>query len=465
MRIKIYPETALPIGLFFYMTHFALKRGLDIPILGAPEQKIYKGKEPKTLAIMGTDFNGLKPKMMVSEGDHVERGTPLFCDKDSPEIVFVSPCKGHVKAINRGDRRALLSVIISVESLTEKSINYIKLHEKVKSEKDFVRKCILDSGLWTSFLTRPYSKIPSPDSEPASIFITAIDTEPLCPRPDLIINEDLSAFNVGVERIASLTKGKVFLCKEEGRDLEVKNYESYDFKGPHPAGLAGTHMHFLDPPSTNKIVWSIGYQDVLAIGRLFLTGFLDPERTISICGPLAKSPRIIKTYLGASLDDLLDDEILNEVPCRVISGSVLSGNIAENELAFLGRYARQVTLIREDREKISFGWIKPQPNKFAVMPVLISALMPSKLFNLTTNLNGGRRAMVPTGIFETLMPQDFLPTQLLRSLIVADTDTAQSLGALELDEEDLALLTFACPAKYEYGSALRDCLKKIEKEG
>jgi Na+-transporting NADH:ubiquinone oxidoreductase subunit A len=224
-------------------------------------------------------------------------------------------------------------------------------------------------------------------------------------------------------------------------------------------------MHFLDPPSTNKIVWSIGYQDVLAIGRLFLTGFLDPERTISICGPLAKSPRIIKTYLGASLDDLLDDEILNEVPCRVISGSVLSGNIAENELAFLGRYARQVTLIREDREKISFGWIKPQPNKFAVMPVLISALMPSKLFNLTTNLNGGRRAMVPTGIFETLMPQDFLPTQLLRSLIVADTDTAQSLGALELDEEDLALLTFACPAKYEYGSALRDCLKKIEKEG
>ena len=196
-----------------------------------------------------------------------------------------------------------------------------------------------------------------------------------------------------------------------------------------------------------------------------LKKILDIQRIVSICGPLAKSPRLITTYMGASLNDLLKDEVLSNQPCRVISGSVLSGNIAEGELSFLSRYSRQITLIKEDKEKISFGWIKPQPNKFSVMPVLISSLKKSKLFNLTSNLNGGRRAMVPTGIFETLMPQDFLPTQLLRSLIVMDTDVAQSLGALELDEEDLALVTFACPAKYEYGSALRDSLQKIEKEG
>ena len=447
------------------MAKFSLKRGLDIPILGSPEQKIYKAPEPKTVAVMGADFNGLKPKMLVSEGDKVNKGTPLFCHKDSPEIIFTSPCKGKVHSINRGERRILLSVIITVENLSDNGINYTELHSSIKSKKEFVRKCLLDSGLWTSFLTRPYSKIPFPDSNPASIFITAMDTEPLSPNANLIINQNLDAFNEGVKRVASLCNGKVFVCKDDSSQIEVDNFETYEFKGPHPAGLAGTHMHFLDSPSLSKTVWSIGYQDILAIGKLFLTGFLDSERIISICGPQAKFPRLVKTYLGASLNDLLENEFLNSDPCRIISGSVLSGNIAENELSFLGRYARQVTLIKEDKEKLSFGWIKPQPNKFSVMPVLISSLLPSKLFNLTSNLNGGRRAMVPTGIFETLMPQDFLPTQLLRSLIVMDTDVAQSLGALELDEEDLALVTFACPAKYEYGSALRDSLKKIEKDG
>jgi Na+-transporting NADH:ubiquinone oxidoreductase subunit A len=447
------------------MTNFSLKRGLDIPILGSPEQKIYDGRKPKTLAVMGTDFKGLKPKMLISEGDKVEKGTPLFCHKDFPEIIFVSPCKGYVESINRGERRILLSVVIAVQSLSDNGTNYIKLHNKPKSEKEFVKKCLLDSGLWSSFLTRPYSKIPPPNSEPSSIFITAIDTEPLCPDVDLIINNNFDAFEEGVKKISLLTKGEIFICKKKNSQIKIKNFETFSFDGPHPAGLAGTHMHFLDPPNSTKTVWSIGYQDVIAIGKLFLTGFLNIERIISICGPLAKSPRLIKTYMGASLNDLLENEFLNDDPCRIISGSVLSGNIAEDQLSFLGRYSRQITLIKEDKEKISFGWIKPQPNKFSVMPVLISALKTSKLFNLTSNLNGGRRAMVPTGIFETLMPQDFLPTQLLRSLIVMDTDVAQSLGALELDEEDLALVTFACPAKYEYGSALRDSLEKIEKEG
>ena len=447
------------------MMNFSLKRGLNIPIVGSPEQKIYEGQKPKTLAVLGTDFKGLKPKMLIAEGDKVKRGTPLFCNKDFPEMVFVSPCMGHVESINRGDRRKLLSVVIAVEDLSDNGINFIELNNKITPEVDFVKKCLLDSGLWSSFLTRPYSKVPPPQSEPSSIFVTAMDTEPLCPDADLIINNSFAAFEEGIKRISLLTNGNVFICKRKDSQIEIENFKTYEFDGPHPSGLAGTHMHFLDPPSITKTVWSISYQDVISIGKLFLNGFLNIERIISICGPLAKSPRLIKTYLGGSLDDLLKNEFLNNDPCRIISGSVLSGNIAEGKLSFLSRYARQVTLIKEDKEKIPFGWIKPQPNKFSVMPVLISALRRAKLFNLTSNLNGGRRAMVPTGVFETLMPQDFLPTQLLRSLIVMDTDVAQSLGALELDEEDLALVTFACPAKYEYGSALRDSLKKIEKEG
>ena len=447
------------------MNIFNLKKGLNIPVLGIPEQIIQGEKKPKSVAVLGPDYIGLKPKMLVSVGDKVKRGSPLFCHKDYPEISYVSPCKGKVKVINRGDKRVLLSVVIDVESISDKGINITKTHSNEKSQEQFVKKCLFDSGLWTSFLTRPYSKVPSSDSLPSSIFITAMDTEPLCPDAELIINHDLKAFNEGVKKISLLTKGKVFICTKNNSQLKFNDFDTYEFAGPHPAGLAGTHMHFLDAPSAIKTVWSIGYQDVIAIGKLFLTGFIDVSRIVSIAGPHALKPRLIKTVLGASLDDILEGEYNKAEGCRVISGSILSGFHATNELAYLGKYSRQITIIKEDLEKHFFGWIKPQPNKFSVMPVLLSAFGFFKLFNLTSNLNGGRRAMVPTGVFETLMPQDFLPTQMLRALLVMDTDVAQSLGALELDEEDLALCTFACPAKYEYGSALRDSLQKIEKEG
>ena len=370
-----------------------------------------------------------------------------------------------MRVINRGEKRVLLSVVIEIESITDKGINITKSHSNEKSQEQLVKKCLFDSGLWTSFLTRPYSKVPSGDSVPSSIFITAMDTEPLCPDAELIINQDFKAFGEGVKKISLLTKGNVFICTKNDSKVKVNDHNTYEFAGPHPAGLAGTHMHFLDAPSASKTVWSIGYQDVIAIGKLFLTGFIDINRIVSIAGPHAIKPRLIKTVLGASLDDILEGEYNKAEGCRVISGSVLSGFHATNELAYLGKYSRQITIIKEDLEKHFFGWIKPQPNKFSVMPVLLSAFGFFKLFNLTSNLNGGRRAMVPTGVFETLMPQDFLPTQMLRALLVMDTDVAQSLGALELDEEDLALCTFACPAKYEYGSALRDSLQKIEKEG
>lgn len=447
------------------MSKFVLKRGLDIPVAGIPEQVITDEKNPKTVAVLGPDYNGLKPKMFVAVGDKVKRGSPLFCHKDSPEIFYVSPCTGIVKEINRGPKRVLLSVVIEISNLDDKGINFKKRHSNEKNKKQFVKKCLFDSGLWTSFLTRPYSKVPSAESLPSSIFITAMDTEPLCPEAELIINQNSEAFNEGLKNISVLTEGKVFVCTKVNSEIKVENFETHEFSGPHPAGLAGTHIHFLDPPNSEKFVWSIGYQDVIAIGKLFLTGYLDIERTVTISGPLAKNPRLVKTILGASFDDILEGEFDKTQDCRIISGSILSGFHAFDDLAYLGKYSRQITIIREDKEKHFFGWIKPQPNKFSVMPVLFSAFSFFKLFDLTSNLNGGRRAMVPTGVFETLMPQDYLPTQLLRSLLVMDTDVAQSLGALELDEEDLALCTFACPAKYEYGSALRDSLFKIEKEG
>ena len=455
-------------GELLLMSEFRLRLGLDLPINGTPQQTVHESGAPKSVAVVGSDYIGLKPRMLVAEGDKVVRGMPLFSHKEAPNVMFVSPCKGRVRGIMRGARRVLQSVIIDVDDSDDEGVNFGGTGSE-GFQRDDVKKILFASGLWTSFLTRPYSKMPLEDDEPSAIFVTAMETEPLAPDASVVVNREQEAFNLGVTAIATLTDGQVYICKALNGAIDdvtgAANIENHQFDGPHPSGLAGTHMHFLNPPSVTNMVWSIGYQDVLAIGHLMRSGYINSSRVISLAGPLARNPRLLKTVSGACLDDLVEGEFDPQSPCRIISGSILSGRIAEGPLAYLGRFSRQVTLIKEDTEQIPFGWIRPQPNKFAVMPVLASAFRRSKLFNFTSNLNGGRRAMVPTGIFETLMPQDFLPTQLLRSLLVMDTDAAQSLGALELDEEDLALCTFSCPAKYEYGQALRDSLLKIEKEG
>lgn len=445
--------------------NYTLKRGLDLPIEGAATSGAAEAVTVSTIGLLGADYIGLKPRLAVAEGDVVARGAPVLAHKDNPDAQITSPVSGRVRAINRGARRKLISVEIEVDEGAAEPLDFSQVGNASTADGVVERLCA--AGLWASFRTRPYSHVPLVSDRPAAIYVTAMDTEPLSPDPAPIIAEEAEAFTRGLEAVALLTEGKTYLCHAAGSDIPgagVAGVTAATFSGPHPAGLAGTHMHFLDPPRVDRFVWTIGYADVIAIGRLFLTGKLDTTRTIAIVGPLAAQPRLVKTVVGASLAELCESDNPNGLPIRMISGSVLSGRAGEGEDGYLGRYARQVTLMEEDHKQIPMGWIRPMASKFAFQPVLGSAFS-RKLYNLTTNLNGGRRAMVPIGTFEELMPQDFLPTQLLRSLLVMDTDQAQALGALELDEEDLGLCGFACPAKYEYGMALRDCLTKIEKEG
>ncbi len=447
------------------MQTFKLRKGLNLPVEGAPEQKIQPGPEFSSVAVLGGDYIGLKPKMLVQEGDEVQRGTPLFCHKDAPDAMMVAPLSGKVVAINRGARRVLQSVVVQVSDANDAGIDFSGVGNADTAEGVTAKLCA--AGLWTAFRTRPYSKMPQPGTKPAAIFVTAMDSDPLAPDAGLIIADAGDAFAAGLAAISNLTDGKTYLCHQDGASVpggDVPGIEAASFSGPHPAGLAGTHIHFLEPLAGDKQVWTIGYQDVIAIGRLMQTGHLDPNLVIALSGPGVRQPRLIRTVMGASIDDLTRDEVNVDGTARIISGSILSGRQAEGPTAFLGRFARQVSIIREDHDQNTLGWILPMPSKYAIQPVLGSAFA-KKLYALTSNLNGGRRAMVPTGTFEELMPQDYLPTQLLRALLVMDTDTAQALGALELDEEDLGLVGFACPAKYEYGLALRDCLNKIEKEG
>ena len=445
-----------------------IKKGLDLPIQGEPDQTISNGPAVRTVAIVGDDYNGMKPTLEVREGDRVKKGQVLFTDKKTPGVCFTSPVAGTVAAINRGEKRVFQSLVINADGDEQETFTSWKDADFTKLTREQVTDNLVQSGLWTAFRTRPYSKVPAPGSVPNSIFVAAMDTNPLAANPLPIIREQENFFLYGMTLIQHLTDGKVYLCHDEdevvpGRDLDGVTTESFD--GPHPAGLPGTHIHFLDPVSSEKTVWFLNYQDVIAIGRLFATGELSTERVISLAGPGVRQPRLVRTVLGASLDELTEGE-LTDGSQRVISGSVLSGRLAKGPFAFLGRYHLQVSAIQEGGPRELLGWHMPGFEKFSVKRVFASAIFNrAARFKFNTLTNGSPRSMVPIGSFESVMPMDIIPTFLLRALIVGDTDQAQSLGCLELDEEDLSLCTFVCPGKTEYGPLLRKNLIQIEKEG
>ncbi|WP_210442965.1 Na(+)-translocating NADH-quinone reductase subunit A [Vibrio crassostreae] len=443
-----------------------IKKGLDLPIAGTPSQVINDGKSITKVALLGEEYVGMRPTMHARVGDEVKKGQVLFADKKNPGVVFTSPASGKVIEVNRGAKRVLQSVVIEVAGNEQITFNSYEANQLTSLDRETVKAQLVESGAWTALRTRPFSKVPAVDSETQAIFVTAMDTNPLAAEPELIINEQSDAFVAGLDLLSTLTNGKVYVCKK-GTSLPrsvQSNVEEHVFDGPHPAGLAGTHMHYLYPVNAQNVAWSINYQDVIAFGKLFLTGEIYSERVVSLAGPVVNNPRLVRTQIGASLEELTDSELMpGEV--RLISGSVLSGVHASGPHAYLGRYHQQVSVLREGRDKELFGWAMPGKNKFSVTRSFLGHLFKGQLFNMTTTTNGSDRSMVPIGNYEKVMPLDMEPTLLLRDLCAGDVDSAQALGALELDEEDLALCTFVCPGKYEYGQLLRECLDTIVKEG
>lgn len=444
-----------------------ITKGLNLPIAGMPSQQISSKTAVKRVALLGEEYIGMRPSMAVREGDRVQKGQLLFEDKRNSGVRFTAPASGTISAIHRGERRVLQSVVIDVDGDDAVHFPRYELADLAALTREAVQQQLMESGMWTAFRTRPFSKIPAPASVPAAIFVTAIDTNPLAADPQPIILAQREAFDAGLTLLTRLTDGKVHVCQASGGKLgghPVGQVTFNQFAGPHPAGLVGTHIHFLEPVSLKKQVWHLNYQDVIAVGKLFLEGELSSERIVALGGPQVKEPRLLKTCSGASLDELLADELLDDEN-RVISGSVLSGTHAQGPHAFLGRFHLQISVVKEGREKELFGWVMPGKDKFSITRTTLGHFMKRKLFNFTTDTNGGERAMVPIGNYERVMPLDILPTMLLRDLLAGDTDSAQALGCLELDEEDLALCTYVCPGKYEYGPALRSVLTQIEQEG
>ncbi len=445
-----------------------IKRGLDLPIAGAPRQAIADGPVIRSVAVLGGDYPGMKPTMEVREGDSVSKGQVIFSDKKTPGVKYTAPAGGVIKAIHRGNKRVLLSVEIEVAD-QEQEIRFEQFSSDQLASLNSaqVRDQLIDSGLWTVLRTRPFGKVPAPDAMPNSIFVTAMDTNPLAADADLIIAEQEQAFRDGLLVLSKLTEGPVWVCKAATSKLGTfaqGQIREETFAGPHPAGNASTHIHFLDPVSASKSVWTVNYQDVIAIGKLFTTGVLYTDRVVALAGPQVREPQLLRTRVGASLVELTAGRLL-EGDNRVINGSVLNGAIARGQTAFLSRCGTQVSVLREGREREFLGYLSPGVNRHSVMNIYLSKLLPGKKLGMTTTTNGSERAMVPIGGYEEVMPLDILPTQLLRALVVGDTDAAQALGALELVEEDLALCTYVCVGKYEYGPILRDNLTRIELEG
>ncbi|HDZ57558.1 MAG TPA: Na(+)-translocating NADH-quinone reductase subunit A [Pseudomonas xinjiangensis] len=442
-----------------------IKRGLDLPITGSPEQRIHDGRQVRSVAVVGFDYQGMKPTMEVQVGDRVKLGQILFSDKKTPGVVYTAPAGGVVSAINRGEKRTLQSVVIDVEG--DEAVNF-DAHDAARLDaldSQAVRDQLVASGLWTALRTRPFSKVPAVDSKPTSIFVTAIDTNPLAADPAVVLESYAVEFENGLKVLSRIAN--IWLCKAQGASIpgeQLAGVRCESFAGPHPAGLPGTHIHMLDPVDGTRQVWHINYQEVIAIGKLFTEGKLWTDRIVALGGPQVEKPRLLKTRLGANLDELTAGE-LKTGNNRVVSGSVFGGRQARGPVAYLGRYHQQVSVLLEGDDRQMVHYLRPGADKHSVLNIFISKFSPSRLFDMTTTTNGSPRAMVPVGNYEQVMPLDILPTQLLRYLIVGDTDMAQKLGCLELDEDDLALCSYVCAGKYEYGPILRDNLTRIEKEG
>lgn len=444
-----------------------LKKGLDLPIKGKPAQEVSNANRVTRVALLGNDYPGMKPTMLVKEGDIVKLGQPLFTDKKNPSIKFTSPGNGKIIEINRGDKRVFLSLVIELIGNDEIEFPAVTQNGIAKLKREEIIERLIDSGEWTSIRVRPFSKVANPETTPHALFITAMDTNPLSPSIEKIISFNENYFKTGLEVLSKLTDGKIFVCKAPGSGIPVIDSPQFsveEFQGPHPAGNAGTHIHFLSPVSRKRFVWYTNAQDVIAIGYLFSTGKIMTERIISLAGSSVKNPRLLRTRKGASVTQIIENE-LKDTNYRAISGSVLSGRTAVDAEAYLGRFHQQISVIPNPVKRSFLGWLNPFVNNYTMKNVVFSKLFLSKEYEFTTELYGGKRAIVPSGSFEEVMPMDILPTYLLRALAVKDVEEAEQLGALELDEEDLALCTFSCPSKLDYGPMLRENLSIIEKEG
>ncbi len=443
---------------------FKIKKGLDISLLGEAD-KTTREVRSKQYAIKPIDFVGIFPKPLVQEGDEVKAGTPLFFDKYRDNIKFTAPVSGKVNEIRRGAKRVLLEIVIdSDDKFTAEDFGAADPNDLTR---DAIIQKMLDAGLWPVIRQRPYGIIALPDVDPKAIMISAFDTHPLAPDYDFIMDGQENEFQEGLNALGKLTSGKIHLniSAEQGTTktfLNAKNVVINRFKGPHPAGNVGTQINALMPLNRGESIWYLRPQEVLMIGRLFKTGKYDASKIIALTGSEVAKPQYLKTRMGAGIMDMVKDDV-SKKNLRYISGNVLTGRKIEKN-GFLGFYDSQVTVIPEGDYYEFFGWASPGFNKFSFYHSFFSWLQPKRKFTIDTNLHGGERAFVMTGMFEKVFPFDIYPMQLIKAIMIEDIDQMENLGIYEVEEEDFALCEFIDTSKTEIQGIVRKGLDIMRKE-
>ncbi|MDG5799186.1 Na(+)-translocating NADH-quinone reductase subunit A [Marinilabiliaceae bacterium ANBcel2] len=441
-----------------------IKKGLDIRLAGKAEKVFGKTALPRLFAVKPIDFHGVVPKMVLKEGAPVKAGTVLFYDKKQPDVKFVSPVSGTLKSINRGERRRILEVIVESDGKDE-FVDYGSVNLKELNRESVVER-LLESGAWPYIRQRPYDVIANSADKPKAIFISGFDSSPLAPDLEFLLTGKEEAFKDGIEVLKKLSPEIHIGTNSETASKiynNVKGVKTHKFKGPHPAGNVGIQIHHIMPINKGEVIWVVQPQEVLSIGALFTQGKHDFSRVIALTGSEVKTRSYLRYRLGASVSEMLKDNLNSDTNLRVISGNVLTGDHIESD-GFVGFYHSQVTVIPEGDEYEFMGWLKPGFDKFSVSRTFFSWLFPGKEYRLNANMHGGERALVVSGEYDKVLPMDILPEFLIKAILVEDIDKMEQLGIYEVTEEDLALCEFVCTSKLEIQKILRRGIELMIKE-
>ena len=442
-----------------------IRKGLDIKLAGKAEKVLEKLELSSTYAVKPTDFPGLVPKLLVKPEDKVKVGSPLFFDKNRPKVLFTAPVSGTVKSINRGERRAILEVVIEPDDYQICEQFDVENFESLS--RDAIKATLLESGAWPSIIQRPYAIIANPDDTPTSIFISGLDTAPLASDLDYATTGEEVALQRGVDALRKLTDGAIHITV--GSDSaansifnKVKGVELHRISGPHPAGNVGVQIHHIAPISKGDIVWTLDPWAVIMIGRLFLKGVYDPSKVVAFVGSEVLKPRYYRMISGANIETLVTGRVSGSAN-RYISGNVLTGEKISSH-GYLGHYHSMVTVIPEGKHFEFLGWAAPGLYKFSASKTFMSSLIPKREYKLDTNMNGGERAFVMTGQYEQVVPMDIYPVHLIKAILAEDIDGMENLGIYEIAEEDFALCEYVCTSKIEVQSIVRKGINMMIKE-
>jgi len=433
---------------------------------GRAENVLVRKNMSETYGVKPLDFPGLLPKLEVQEGDVVRAGTPLFYDKYRPEVKFSSPVSGEVVEIRRGERRQILEVVVKANGSVEYQV-FGAAQPAALTRNQVVEK-LLVSGVWPYIRQRPFGIVANPNDTPKAIFISCFDTAPLAPDMDFSIQGEDENFQAGIDALSKLTPGKIHLglnadYPAASSFAKANGVEHHYFRGPHPAGNVGVHIHHIDPIGKGDVVWVVNPLDVVIIGRLFLKGIYDASRVIALAGSEVTSPRYYRVISGAQIDSITSGNLNSNIELRYISGNVLTGTKVE-PFGYLGFYDNMVTVIPEGNHYEFFGWMSPGFNKFSASRTFLSRLTPWRKFKFDTNLHGGKRAYVITGQYEKVMPMDILPVHLIKAILANDIERMEQLGIYEVVEEDMALCEYVCTSKTDVQQILRKGIESLIKE-